>query len=338
MSGLINIGVTNVGLPPVMAIRSAASVNKFDNPVKKLLGEINALKQVNQAAGRLAGSLATGDMQEPAALAAAIARIEETEAVRGACIKRIARSMAQMPPPSAAPQPPTAKSDVFEHSADSSWKLSREVVGEITKTSDNYLRLRADISKAYTDYYKDLSEVNAEVAKAISTGASEWVKFDRKAVLKKIDEVKNKWDAGLVVKEEVTAEGTTITSSRFKGLGVVSELPFNLGDLVAEYGNGFFVKDSGGALRVDTSILQKIHDAIVKLDVKDDTGDKNNGIQNVEFNPWKSIFEGQLQEVQTQMRQTAERYSHANSRFDNLTNILLKIIDALYKTDQLYLT
>jgi hypothetical protein len=283
-----------------------------------MLDSAHELQGVNHKSDQVLGELTTAVLSAPAQ-AANQALLSGLQARRDGVVNTLFRAVG-------------GKADAFAHSAESSWRLGADVVEGIHGANNNYLRLRADLAKGYAEFYKDVSGLNAAIKKSLSEGsAADKVGFHKGNLYWAINAIRKKWDVG-------ASPGLPLP----RNPNPISSLITTQAEVDKEYGAGFFLVDSvTGTVNIDTSVLGKISgtlwdDSNPNFDGPINGVYRENVSTNAEFNAWRTGYDGFEQQISTQMRQAAERYSQANSKFDNLVSVLLKVLNGLYESDKAY--
>ncbi|WP_082113629.1 IpaD/SipD/SspD family type III secretion system needle tip protein [Chromobacterium vaccinii] len=233
-----------------------------------------------------------------------------------------ARSLLSSFPQMARLAPQLAKEDVREFaegrkaSLFSDVELWGKVHDGIDSLNKNYLQQYQKIVSTYTDFYKNFSDM-------VLGKIGGWVESvsggDGKA-----DKI------NLHVKDMTDALGDVVSKS---------DLVLYKGDDAAKWFKDMTGKDSGASnglklegnqVKIDTSVLDKMTENLNNLK-------KPDSLDSAAFQAWKSGFDSQAEQLKNTLQVLTQKYSNANSTFDNMVKILSSTITACLETDKLFL-
>ncbi|WP_434626748.1 type III secretion system needle tip protein SctA [Chromobacterium sp. CV08] len=226
-----------------------------------------------------------------------------------------------------APMLYSAKAPTGEDMSDS--KLWKEIADAIGGIKDNYLGIYENVVGQYTDFYKAFSDkVLAKIGKWIESGG------DGNKVKLNVGELKKALE-DLIKDFSLPNKAAVLFPTQAKGDGAIEG-----GDKAAaekwadEMGlPRSCVQQTGGkwVVVIDTTPITTMKDnvpapgtGVVEMD-------------NAKFQSWQSGFKAQEENLKNTLQTLTQKYSNANSLFDNLVKVLSSTISSCLETAKSFL-
>ncbi|QND85677.1 Uncharacterized protein ChrSV_3451 [Chromobacterium vaccinii] len=198
------------------------------------------------------------------------------------------------------------------------WGKVRDGIDSLNK---NYLQQYQKIVSTYTEFYKKFSdEVLAKIGEWVKSVEGKDGKADKielnigamKAALNKVKDADNEKGGGWVLYD---GEGAGKWFKELTG---------------KDGGASNGLKLEGGKVMVDVSVLDKMVENLDKLNTP-------SKLDSAAFQAWKSGFDSQAEQLKNTLQVLTQKYSNANSTFDNMVKVLSSTITACLETDKLFL-
>lgn len=211
------------------------------------------------------------------------------------------------------------------------WNAISIAIGNIEK---DYLGVYENVVAQYTEFYQEFSKILAQMGGWITAGSSsDKVKLNVTALKNALQQLQNKFklpstDAILFPAKD--ANGNVTGVSREKAAEWAKEL--GLPDSCVKEqpaGSGKYV------VVIDTGPVQTMIDELNKLGTPDSSG--NVELDNAKFQAWQSGFKSQEESLKNTLQTLTQKYSNANSLYDNLVKVLSSTISACLETAKSFL-
>ncbi|MFP2423889.1 IpaD/SipD/SspD family type III secretion system needle tip protein [Pseudescherichia vulneris] len=194
-----------------------------------------------------------------------------------------------------------------EYSTSSSKEICDAVADTIASMGENYLDVFQDAVEAYASFYADFSDAMANLKKYITVD-DEDIKFDGRGFAAELKTVIDKYsgDAGILY----SASSPEEAKAWAKEMGLDPDKCVN-----------------GNDVRIDLSSVKKLQSSSYS--------DYNNKkLNSAQWAAYQSSVDITKDSVQTDMQSLTQKYSNANSTFDNLVKILSSTISQLLDSDK----
>ncbi|MFP2240074.1 IpaD/SipD/SspD family type III secretion system needle tip protein [Pseudescherichia vulneris] len=194
-----------------------------------------------------------------------------------------------------------------EYSTSSSKEICDAVAATIASMGENYLDVFQEAVEAYASFYADFSDVMANLKKYITVD-DEDIKFDGRGFAAELKTVIDKYsgDAGILYR----------ASSPEEAKAWAKEMGLDPDKCV-----------KGNDVRIDLSSVKKLQSSSYS--------DYNNKkLNSAQWAAYQSSVDITKDSVQTGMQSMTQKYSNANSTFDNLVKILSSTISQLLDSDK----
>lgn len=197
----------------------------------------------------------------------------------------------------------------------------------ISAIGDNYLGVYENVVAVYTDFYQAFSDILSKMGGWLSPGKDgNTVKLNVNALKSEISNLINKYNQinkNTILFPTQTGGGVT-TASRAEAEQWIKEL--NLPDsCLKSSGSGFVVLVDMGPLDKMVSDLNGIGSgSALELD-------------NAKYQAWQSGFKAQEENLKTTLQTLTQKYSNANSLYDNLVKVLSSTISSSLETAKSFL-
>lgn len=215
-------------------------------------------------------------------------------------------------------QPRTTISDV------DIWNM---VSQNISAIGDNYLGVYENVVAVYTDFYQAFSDILSKMGGWLSPGKDgNTVKLNVNSLKSEISSLINKYNQtnkNTILFPSQTGSGVT-TATRAEAEQWIKEL--NLPDSCLK------VSGSGYVVLVDTGPLSKM--------VSDLNGIGSGSaleLDNAKYQAWQAGFKAQEENLKTTLQTLTQKYSNANSLYDNLVKVLSSTISSSLETAKSFL-
>ncbi|EBR0109204.1 type III secretion system needle tip protein SipD [Salmonella enterica subsp. houtenae serovar Houten] len=197
----------------------------------------------------------------------------------------------------------------------------------ISAIGDNYLGVYENVVAVYTDFYQAFSDILSKMGGWLSPGKDgNTVKLNVDALKSEIRSLVNKYNQvtkNTILFPSQTGSGVT-TTTRAEAEQWIKEL--NLPDSCLK------ASGSGYVVLVDTGPLNKM---ITDLNGIGSGSDLE--LDNAKYQAWQSGFKAQEENLKTTLQTLTQKYSNANSLYDNLVKVLSSTISSSLETAKSFL-
>ncbi|EAM6532870.1 type III secretion system needle tip protein SipD [Salmonella enterica] len=197
----------------------------------------------------------------------------------------------------------------------------------ISAIGDNYLGVYENVVAVYTDFYQAFSDILSKMGGWLSPGKDgNTVKLNVDALKSEIRSLVNKYNQvtkNTILFPSQTGSGVT-TATRAEAEQWIKEL--NLPDSCLK------ASGSGYVVLVDTGPLNKM---ITDLNGIGSGSDLE--LDNAKYQAWQSGFKAQEENLKTTLQTLTQKYSNANSLYDNLVKVLSSTISSSLETAKSFL-
>ncbi|EAW8019892.1 SPI-1 type III secretion system needle tip complex protein SipD [Salmonella enterica] len=197
----------------------------------------------------------------------------------------------------------------------------------ISAIGDNYLGVYENVVAVYTDFYQAFSDILSKMGGWLSPGKDgNTVKLNVDALKSEIRSLVNKYNQvtkNTILFPSQTGSGVT-TTTRAEAEQWIKEL--NLPDSCLK------ASGSGYVVLVDTGPLNKM--------ITDLNGIGSGSaleLDNAKYQAWQSGFKAQEENLKTTLQTLTQKYSNANSLYDNLVKVLSSTISSSLETAKSFL-
>lgn len=197
----------------------------------------------------------------------------------------------------------------------------------ISAIGDNYLGVYENVVAVYTDFYQAFSDILSKMGGWLSPGKDgNTVKLNVDELKSEIRSLVNKYNQvtkNTILFPSQTGSGVT-TATRAEAEQWIKEL--NLPDSCLK------ASGSGYVVLVDTGPLNKM--------ITDLNGIGSGSaleMDNAKYQAWQSGFKAQEENLKTTLQTLTQKYSNANSLYDNLVKVLSSTISSSLETAKSFL-
>ncbi|EAO1326220.1 SPI-1 type III secretion system needle tip complex protein SipD [Salmonella enterica] len=197
----------------------------------------------------------------------------------------------------------------------------------ISAIGDNYLGVYENVVAVYTDFYQAFSDILSKMGGWLSPGKDgNTVKLNVDALKSEIRSLVNKYNQvtkNTILFPSQTGSGVT-TATRAEAEQWIKEL--NLPDsCLKASGSGYVVLvDSGPLNKMITDLNGIGSGSALEMD-------------NAKYQAWQSGFKAQEENLKTTLQTLTQKYSNANSLYDNLVKVLSSTISSSLETAKSFL-
>lgn|GEM_PF-6554921 len=199
----------------------------------------------------------------------------------------------------------TLKSD--PKAVKSDWEIYQEVCDSLDYMQKNYMDIYAEVTNQYQLYMKDVSSFKASLTSYMDNGTDN-IKLDIPGIKKEITDIIDKWSATPIL-SVYSQEDADYWADQL-GLTYTKN-----GDTYSFY--------------VNLAPMNDLLDAVSKL---------KSPVSTQVFSEWQNSVNTACSTVESDTQIIAQKYSQANTVFNNLAKILSSTMDALYQTDKQFLS
>lgn len=219
----------------------------------------------------------------------------------------------------ASPPPPTAQGKTVEDKV--LWEKVANSIGQIDK---EYLSIYETVVKLYTEFYMGFSDILSQMGNWISPGKDgNKVKLNVDALSAAVN--------GLKARYQLPSRWAVVYPPQFERASADNE---TVKKWAHELGmdEKFIKSDSGGyVLIMDMTPLENMSRDVAAL------GEGTVELDNAKFQAWQSGFKAQEERLKTTLQTLTQKYSNANSLYDNLVKILSSTISSCLETAKSFL-
>ncbi|EIV5116235.1 SPI-1 type III secretion system needle tip complex protein SipD [Salmonella enterica] len=197
----------------------------------------------------------------------------------------------------------------------------------ISAIGDNYLGVYENVVAVYTDFYQAFSDILSKMGSWLAPGKDgNTVKLNVDTLKSEIRSLVNKYNQvtkNTILFPSQTGSGVT-TATKAEAEQWIKEL--NLpGSCLKASGSGYVVLVDTGPLNKMVSDLNGIGSgSALELD-------------NAKYQAWQAGFKAQEENLKTTLQTLTQKYSNANSLYDNLVKVLSSTISSSLETAKSFL-
>lgn len=209
------------------------------------------------------------------------------------------------------------------------WEKTAAAIGQI---GDNYLGVYENVMGKYNDFYKSFTDITSQMGNWILPGSdSNNLKLNVKALKSALSDFNARYlypkKEGVIYPPQNSATGLkTTTESDAKQWA--SELNIPSAKVVKVNNDNYVVMIDNTSIETmirDLTALGSVNAAgILTLD-------------NAKFQAWQSGFKSQEENLKNTLQTSAQKYSNANSLYDNLVKVLSSTITSCLETAKTFL-
>ncbi|KUM05620.1 type III secretion system needle tip protein SctA [Chromobacterium subtsugae] len=200
------------------------------------------------------------------------------------------------------------------------WDNIAKAIGGI---NDNYLGVYENVVGKYTAFYQAFSDILAKLGSLISSNdKGDKVTLEVGQLVTLLEKLKTDFSLPNSAAILFPKQGAKATEAQAKQWA--SELGLPDGCVKPLPGGGYGVVLDLGPITVMTTELNKLGSGKVELD-------------NAKFQSWKAGFDAQEEKLKNTLQTLTQKYSNANSLFDNLVKVLSSTISSCLETAKSFL-
>ncbi|SUX38016.1 36 kDa membrane antigen [Cedecea davisae] len=212
---------------------------------------------------------------------------------------------------------PTSSKDICESVADA--------IGDM---GSDYLDVFQQAVEKYAAFYSDLSDFLSKLKGFISAGGEGYTHLDVQKFYDAIDALISKYD-GTDAQRLYPVEGS---ASKEECEAWCREMGLDPEKCISS-GTG----ETGYSVKIDLSPLYEMKKSVAYTG-KDGDGNYVMALNSAQWTAWQAGMDMQKDKIQTGMQTLTQKYSNANSTFDNLVKVLSSTISSLLDCDKGFLT
>lgn len=207
-------------------------------------------------------------------------------------------------------QPLLTSSDNKLHSAAgtimSDWEIYDDVCTKLASMQDNYMDIYAQVTEQYQFYMQDVNTFKASLTNYMDNGTDE-IKLNLAGIKDEISKVIDKWQ-----KKPILTVGSKEEADYWQ----------------EQLGLSYSVNGANYYFFVNLQPMYDIQDSVDKL---------SSPLSTARFNQWQNSVNSACSTIESDTQIIAQKYSQANTVFNNLAKILSSTMDSLYQTDKEFL-
>lgn len=188
----------------------------------------------------------------------------------------------------------------------SDWEIYDQVCEKLDYMQTNYMDIYAQVTEQYQLYMQDVNSFKISLTNYMDNGTDE-IKLNLAGIKSEINKVIDKWEQTPILTVN-TKEDADYWQDQ---LG----LPYK----ESADGYSFYVN------------LQPMYD------IRDSVNQLSSPLSTARFNQWQNSVNSACSTIESDTQIIAQKYSQANTVFNNLAKILSATMDSLYQTDKEYL-
>lgn len=188
----------------------------------------------------------------------------------------------------------------------SDWEIYDDVCDKLAYMQDNYMDIYAQVTEQYQLYMQDVNTFKASLTSYMDNGTDE-IKLNLTGIKDEINKVIDKWQK----KPILTVNSKEEADYWQEQLGL---------DYRVNGTNYYFF--------VNLQPMYDIRDSVNKL---------SSPLSTARFNQWQNSVNSACSTIESDTQIIAQKYSQANTVFNNLAKILSSTMDSLYQTDKEFL-
>ncbi|OON41059.1 hypothetical protein BTJ39_03560 [Izhakiella australiensis] len=206
-----------------------------------------------------------------------------------------------------------------EKNPQSSWEIYEYLSDNLTYLQENYMDCYSKATGKYQDFMSDFNKLKTEMS-GFTTPGKDDVKVDLKGLYKKLKDFKEKWEkSGQALLQFPADEKGKETAEYWK----------------KQLGIDYKIVDGKYTFLAKTGPIDTMMEALKKMGDVNKDGEVT--LSMARFNEWQNSINSANSTVESDTQIMSQKFSQANTIFNNLTKILSSTIDALYQTDKEFL-
>lgn len=201
----------------------------------------------------------------------------------------------------------------------SSWDIYDYLSDNLNYLQGNYMDRYSEVTEKYQKFMSDFNKLKTEMSE-FTKASKDDVKVDLKGLYKKLKDFKEKWEKSgeALLQLPNDAKGKETAEYWKKQLGIDYKIVDGKYTFLAKIGP------------IDTMMK-----ALTKMG--DVEKDNEVTLTMARFNEWQNSINSANSTIESDTQIVSQKFSQANTIFNNLTKILSSTIDALYQTDKEFL-
>ncbi|EHB3353000.1 type III secretion system needle tip complex protein IpaD, partial [Shigella sonnei] len=198
-------------------------------------------------------------------------------------------------------------------------ELWAKIANSINDINEQYLKVYEHAVSSYTQMYQDFSAVLSSLAGWISPGGNDGnsVKLQVNSLKKALEELKKKY-------EDKPLYPATNTVSQKEADKWLTELGGTIGKVSK--------KNGGYVVNINMTPIDNMLKSLNNLG-----GNGEVVLDNAKYQAWNAGFSAEDETMKNNLQTLVQKYSNANSIFDNLVKVLSSTISSCTDTDKLFL-
>lgn len=201
--------------------------------------------------------------------------------------------------------------------AKSSKEFCEEIARMIGETKTDYLEVYEKILEKYIGLFKDLSDILSQLPNLIDDGKDNKITVDAGKLKALLEALKTKYQNQVLYPTE---SGKKASKSEAEDWAEKLGLPASC---VQPDGS------SGYVVKFDLSPIDEMLNGLGAV--------SNGEISSAKYQAWKAGFDAQVEKINNYVQTLSQKYTTANSTYDNLVKVLSSTITSMYDADKEYL-
>lgn len=188
----------------------------------------------------------------------------------------------------------------------SDWEIYDDVCKKLAYMQDNYMDIYAQVTEQYQLYMQDVNTFKASLTSYMDNGTDE-IKLNLAGIKDEITKVIDKWQ-----KNPILTVGSKEEADYWQD----------------QLGLSYRVNGANYYFFANLQPMYDIRDSVNKL---------SSPLSTARFNQWQNSVNSACSTIESDTQIIAQKYSQANTVFNNLAKILSSTMDSLYQTDKEFL-
>jgi len=221
----------------------------------------------------------------------------------------------------------------------SSWDIDQALTDAIGAMDDSYLSVYEYILDQYTGFFSDFADFKSLLAQFITPGEDGKIKVDASGIMKELEKLINKYSATPPPSDAILFPQPDEEGHQSATYEEAKKWAEEMGldpSCVKQLADGTYV------CTIDTSPLENIKQSLIDTFGMIRLGPlwlvSNKEVDPAQYQAWLAGFDMQADKFQNFMQVMTQKYTTANSVFDNLVKVLSSTITALLESDKAFLS
>lgn len=201
--------------------------------------------------------------------------------------------------------------------AKSSKEFCEEIARIIGETRTDYLEVYEKVLEKYIGFFKDMSDILSQLPNLIDDGKDNKITVKAEKLKALLEGLKTKYQNQVLYPTE---SGKLVSKEEAEDWAEKLGLPASC---VQPDGSGNYV------VKFDLSPIDEMLKGLGAV--------SNGEVSSAKYQAWKAGFDAQVEKINNYVQTLSQKYTTANSTYDNLVKVLSSTITSMYDADKEYL-